>query len=723
MLTAVSESGGPRGEIERSGHDIERPRRELELPSLHRSIPPWELELPPQRALVMAEAVVLEQESAETRIDSDDAYDETPPDWSRLIGRLRGREVTLAALALIVASLIWKATFLSHYYFRQDDFQVLDAALKSGMSVKYLTYIGSGHLFPGVDAIVWVLARVALYNWGVAAGVIMLMITAASLAAWRLLRTLFGDRPAILIPLALYVLSPLAFPNYSWWISAVEAVPLQIVIFAALTAHVHYVRTGMYRHAVAAAGWLVVGFLFFEKSAVIPVLLFAVTAWFMIRGPLLAATRIAAVRYWRAWLLYGTLVAAYTSLLLSALHTSTVQPSAPASFSMVRTFVSELVQKTLLPGLLGGPWHWYHTAHAGYAYSSPPRVLTWASMTVAAVIVVGSILTRRRAWRAWAILAGWVAVADMLPVIVGRLQAPGAAEIFSMETRYVADAPAVLAVVVGLACWQVTDPQDMDGRSRPERPREFFGARWRAVAIGLVAVFAVGSFWSVQRFQSETAGAADADRAYVTNANTALSEAPAGTTIVDRQVPSTMMLGLFKSSANTSVVLGPMISRGGAVSWTSEPSGNVGHLMIFGTDGRLYPASISGTTTLPLRGQQGCTTATKTRLVLPFEAPASAYARILRLAYLGSPSAAGQRITVTYGSSTYDLQLRSGLNNAYFPVRGSADAVVVQDQYGVGLCVDNAVAGYFVPALGGGIPARPGSRAIAGPLGKVLRRP
>ena len=591
------------------------------------------------------------------------------------------------------------------------------------MSVNYLTYIGTGHLFPGVDAIVWVFARVALYNWAVAAGVIMLMITAASLAAWRLLRTLFGDRPAILIPLALYVLSPLAFPNYSWWISAVEAVPLQIVIFAALTSHVHYVRTDMYRHAVAAAGWLVVGFLFFEKALVIPPLLFAVTAGFLIGRPLLVATRVAAVRYWKAWLLYGTLVAAYTALLFSALHTSTVQPSTAAPFSAVRTFASEVVQKTLLPGLLGGPWHWYHTAHAGYAYSSPPRVLTWVSMAVAAVIVVGTILTRSRAWRAWAILAGWVVVADMLPVIVGRLQAPGAAVIFGMETRYVADAPAVLAVVVGLACWQVAAPQDTDGQSHPERRREFFGARWRAVGIGLVAVFAVGSVWSVQRFQSETAGAAAADRAYVTNATTALNEAPAGTIIVDRQVPSTMMLGLFKSEANTSAVLGPMVSRGGEVSWTSEPSGNVGHLMIFGTDGRLYPASISGTTSLPFQGKRGCTTATRTRLVLPFGAPSSAFARTVRLAYLGSPSAAGQRITVTYGASAYDIQLRSGLNNAYFPVRGSADAVVVQDQYGVGLCVDNAVAGDFVPAFGGGIPARPGSRVVAGPLGEVLRLP
>ena len=86
MLTAVSESGGPRGEIERSGREIERPRRELELPRLRRSVPPWDLEVPPKRALVMADAVVQDQESAEARIDSD-ADDETPPDWSRLRAR------------------------------------------------------------------------------------------------------------------------------------------------------------------------------------------------------------------------------------------------------------------------------------------------------------------------------------------------------------------------------------------------------------------------------------------------------------------------------------------------------------------------------------------------------------------------------------------------------------------------------------------------------------
>ncbi len=62
----------------------------------------------------------------------------------------------------------------------------------------------------------WVLARVALYNWLAGSLIVLVMLAAARLAAWRLLRTLLGNWSAMLIPLTLYLLSPLAFPTDAW---------------------------------------------------------------------------------------------------------------------------------------------------------------------------------------------------------------------------------------------------------------------------------------------------------------------------------------------------------------------------------------------------------------------------------------------------------------------------------------------------------------------------
>ena len=641
-----------------------------------------------------------------------DPEDEPGTDWSRQLAAVRRHQVTLACLALILASLIWKAAFLSHYFYRQDDFWIFDTALKSGLNWGLISRPwGAGQFIPGAATLSWALAEVALYNWAAGAVVELIMIAGAGLAAWRLLRTLFGNRPAILIPLVLYLACPLTFPDYSWWIAGVETIPLQIAIFMALTAHVHYVWTGRYRHAIAAAGWLVFGLVFFEKAAVIPLLLFVVTASFLLgRRRLLPAAWQAVMQFWRGWLLYLGLLAVYGVVLGLALHNSTVQPGVPSSARAVGTFSWELVHRTLLPGLLGGPWHWYHLASSAYAFSSPPSWLAWVSLLVVLGIIAATILTRRLAWRAWAVLAIWVVLADMVPIIVGRLQVPGVATLFAMDTRYVADAAAVLVVVIGLACWPLASPA-AEGVPAARPRREFFTGRWKPVAVGLVAVIVVSSIWSVQRFASLTGGTIA--RTYIANARMALALVPSGSVILDRQVPSGVMLGIYHHDSFASVVLGPMSHRGAQITWTAQPLGNIGRLKLFGPDGRLYPAAIEGSTSVPFSGRRSCVTAKRSQLVLPFPAPAVSYARVLRIDYRASPAVAGRSVIVTYGGITGQLVLRSGLNNAYLAVSGSATDVAVQAQTGAGLCVYDAVAGYFVPAVGGAIPALPSSHTSA----------
>src|ERR1700728_1768607 len=161
-------------------------------------------------------------------------------DLTRWLSR---RWVSVAAVTIILVQLGWKANFLSRFYFRQDDIHFTELALHSRLGWGYLSYVGSGHLHPRVLLIVCVLARVALYNWGAASAVLLVMLTITSLAAWRLLRALIGSRPALLIPLALCLATPLTFPHDSWWQSGIESAPIQAVIFLALLAHIHYVRS------------------------------------------------------------------------------------------------------------------------------------------------------------------------------------------------------------------------------------------------------------------------------------------------------------------------------------------------------------------------------------------------------------------------------------------------------------------------------------------------
>src|SRR5215467_1765673 len=300
---------------------------------------------------------------------------------------LRHHGVTLAALTLIAIQLVWMAVLLAHSYFRQDDFWYLDRALANGFNWPYLMWVDAGHLLPLGFAAAWAMARISLYNWPLTSLFILALLAAACLALLRMLRTLFGNRPAILIPLAVFVFSPLSLAAVTWWAVALEILPLELAIFMAVDAHVRYLRGGRFRSALATAGWLLLGMATVEKGAVIPLLLFMLTSAFFVEGRWALGMVRAARRYWRAWVLYGVMLTGYCVVFFLRLPRSAIPPSAPGLVASVSRFLSTLAGSTLVPGALGGPWHWVVIGD-GTAQASPPPALQELSWAVALFIVV-----------------------------------------------------------------------------------------------------------------------------------------------------------------------------------------------------------------------------------------------------------------------------------------------------------------------------------------------
>ena len=396
-------------------------------------------------------------------------------DWPEFATWARNRGVVIFGLALIAAQLIWKSIFLSNYFFWQDDFHFLELGLGHSFSWSYLTFVGAGHLFPGVYAIAWVVARIALYNWAFASAITVIMLAAAGLAALRLLRTLFGDRPAILVLLLIYLLCPLTMLDLRWWSTAMELLPLQIAVFMALNAQVHYMRTDRFRHAIAAAAWLVFGLIFFEKALILPLVLLGITSGFLMEGPWPRAIGRCLARYWKSWLLQALILAVYAVVFAQSLHTSTVQPTVSGA-GQAFSFTWELLKNTFVPGALGGPWQWLPTEDAQYASSAAPGMLAWLALIVAAAVIIASIALRRYAWRAWAVLAGWLVAADVTPVVLGRIEVLGAGAL-ALQTRYVSDAVPVLVICLGLAFLPLAGQPDI--RRRPAVPTGTRPAAWQ----------------------------------------------------------------------------------------------------------------------------------------------------------------------------------------------------------------------------------------------------
>ena len=611
----------------------------------------------------------------------------------------RRRPVLLAAILLIAADIAWRAEFLGRMYFYRQDFFNLDFAISSPFNWHYLTYVGTGHLMIGQRAIIWVLARISLYSWTLASGVSLAFLAAAGLAAFLLLRTLFGERPAILVPLALYLLAPLGVAGLGWWTVALESVPLQLAMFMSLNSHIHFVRTRRWRHLIAACIWVIFGLLAFEKGLVVPVLTFAITSAYLVgQGSWLSGIMRALVRYWKAWLIYAAALVGYAIVLAASLPTSTSQPHIPTA-SAVTTFSWGLLKGSLLPGAVGGPWRWWLLPGRAYALAAPPTELTWLAFAIAIAVVGASILRRRIGWRAWAIFAAWIVLADMLPVIIGRLN--WYPVLLSLDTRYVADAVPVLAICIGLAFLPVVSgpvtapsqarpPTGAPAGSHPRSNRSGTERAWRSAAVGVFAVLFVGSIWSASSYQSMTTGQPAAN--YIANAERAIERAPHGTAVLDGAVPDQVK----DSSNGTRAVIGPI--RPGKLAWIEHLSGTIDRLWMFGPDGRLHPAFVYGASTGRPNTPGGCWPQRHGRIVLGFLRNPPALSTVVRIGYIwGSdiPSA----VKVRYGATVRELAVRHGLHSAYLQVAGSAPSVTVSGLGGNRMCIGDAEAGFARPVL------------------------
>jgi hypothetical protein len=630
------------------------------------------------------------------------ARDEDAIAWELAAQVARRHGVTLAAVGMIAVQLVWKAVVLGHFYFWQDDFDYFDRALEHGLSWQYLTTLQAGHLDPGPFTLSWVLSRISLYNWTYVCVVLLVILLASGLALLRLLRTLFGNRPAILIPLAIYLVSPLTVPGLVWWSNSIEAVPLALATFMALDAHIRYVRTKRLRHVIAAAVWMLVGMLFFEKGMVLPFLLFAMTSAFFVEGRWIVAALRATARYWKAWLLYAVPTVGYSGVFAYLLTRPGAVPGKRGAPQDVLGFMTDLVKYTFVPGAFGGPWHWF--PNKVEAFAAPPTALIWLSFLAAIVIVAVSIWNRKYAWRAWAILAVWVVVADMVPIIVGRLVLTNRTFLpfLALDTHYAADAVPILAICLGLAFWPVVGQPDL----RRHRSRYPEVRQMAPVVTGIaLSAFIFGSIWSVQSYVTVTT--TQPGRAFITNARQALAQVPRGTPIVDQLASSNLMSALLLGPYGyDDEVLGKMAP--GKVRWIRQPDGTIANLKVFAPDGSLWPAAVVGVYNKPIPRNRGCWPATGENISVPLQSVATVTngPYTLRISYASSLA---QQVEVYFGGRWQQVALKQGLNTAYLPVQGSGSSVLVTTPGNNRmLCVGSIAVGVILQNLSGTpIPAAP----------------
>ncbi|MET8232959.1 hypothetical protein ABZS77_20050 [Micromonospora sp. NPDC005298] len=602
------------------------------------------------------------------------------------LGRwLRADRVRAVAVALIIVSVAWRAGLAARGWFSQDEFVIAAQVLDTRLDADYLLGTFNNHLMPGGLLVAWGMVRLAGFaSWP---WVLLLAVgqAAVGFALYRLLRDLLRPGWGLLIPLCLFVFSPLTLEVSSLWLVGLLVLPTQLALVLAVSAQVRYVRTGRLWHLVAVGFWVVFGLLFDTKALLIVPLLFLLTAFLFTSGRAWRSLVTTVRRYWPAWLVLGVLSGAYLAFYLNR---PARELDEPTSVGQVLTFLGDLVGDTVVPGLLGGPWRWTY-AGDGPPLVEPYEIAKWLSWAVLVTLVVVTVRRRPSAGRAWLLLLCYLGLVAAL-FAVTRLGGP-LGPLVGVIPRYVADVVLVAAICVGAALLGTKDVNEDDVSAWPvptvlREPGAF--------AVGLVSIIVllasigVGTLWSTARFGDNWSTKHGRD--YLATAQAELAAAPPGTVFLDTAVPERVVAGYFWPDNLQSHFFRPAERRPTFVEVAERPS-------TFDESGRIRPVVVEGRNIVPGRvpdcghlAEGGRTTR------IPMEAYLDEWPYVVHFGYLSS---ADSTALFQLGDATRELTLRRGLNEVFFLMQGSGDAVrITVANPGVGLCTKLITVGRAVPA-------------------------
>ena len=421
------------------------------------------------------------------------------------------RPLTAIAVTLIVIQGIVRGYLKFGGWFVGDDLSFIARAERMPfLSTTYLFSGWNGHFMPGAFVLVRVLNAAAYFDYTPVAIVDIALQAGLGYLVFVLLRELFGPRRAILVPLAVFLFSPITLPAFLWWAAALNQLPGQMAMAGALILHVRYLRSGRTLTGIGGAVVVLAGFMFSEKLLIFVPVVPAMTVLYFTAGPPAQRLRLLVTRHWRVWLAYLVVVVPYAIFYITVIPTPVNGQNAATVQGVVDT-ASEALGHAVIPGVFGGPWIWEPIGTFG-GVANPGSMTILITSLLAVGVVWLTILCNYRASFGWTIVIGYEALNVLL---LGVSRARWVGPIIGAEYRYSTDA--CLMIVVFGACaflpivgtFERAEPQILVARTTTTTatPGRTASRRGRAATLteplvtsALVTVIAVSSLISTMRF-------------------------------------------------------------------------------------------------------------------------------------------------------------------------------------------------------------------------------
>jgi hypothetical protein len=422
-----------------------------------------------------------------------------PPALDRWWTGVRERWTRVDTVALVVTwlqvpVLLWLLVPGSFYI---DDFRGMAKATREPFW-QYLVDSKGSHFSPGSHLVDVLQNTFAPLEHAPAVAVSIGLRVALAWAFWRLLRELFGRRPAALVPLALLAFSPALVPVTGWFRQSITVLPAMIAIALTTHAHVRYLHDRRLRHALVGALWLALGLCFYEKPvAVLPFLVAFSVLFFSVPRSGLRGAWTALRQALPALACYAAVAAVWLGVYAAGSYDR--GGSRPVGVSSVGTLARLSLVESDIPSALGGPWRWdWSTQFYGIA-STPPVLVGACVLALAVFLFLAARADLGRTTRA--VVLFLVYYGTVLAIITaGRLSKVGGTQI-GRDYRLWADVVPVLLLAAALAVLPLrTGPRAVAG----VRPRHRNDTTLVTVLAGALAlVLAAGAAVSTVQWGRE----------------------------------------------------------------------------------------------------------------------------------------------------------------------------------------------------------------------------
>jgi hypothetical protein len=353
--------------------------------------------------------------------------------------RVRTRPMAWSVVAVIFVECLYALWTASRGYFWQDDFIDLQALRQLGFGRRLLEQPVFGHFIPGFNFVDYLVSMIVPYPWWL---IVLLEVSLFGLSLFllhHLLTTLFGST---WVGVALVAVAGASFslvPSLVWWATGLEYLVAIPATLLACIFHVRYLRTGQVRNAVFGGVSIAVGFAFYDGFFVSVLFIVLMTLLIWPVGPGLHGLFQTFAAHSRAWVCYAIPVALELGWRFA--HPGIYITGGSATLTQVLAFVGLSWTQTFVP-LVFGVDAWVLPAHGERIFAG------LLGQTLLVAFVVGTVLRKRSAWRAWVLIGSTFLVSATL---VGATRAgtygPGDAS----DVKYVALDAFFLVIAVGFA--------------------------------------------------------------------------------------------------------------------------------------------------------------------------------------------------------------------------------------------------------------------------------